>query len=512
MTYTLPTIDWPTILPVVVVAATGVVALIVEMLVPRRNNNAVIAVSLVGLAVAAYYAVSLMGATPNRTFAGMVVRDQVGTVLQIFLIGVCAVSFLFSEKYLREKAIAFAEFYPLVLWSTAGAMVMVSTTNLLMIFLGLEVLSIALYCLAGMSRKEQRSEESALKYFLLGAFASAFFLYGVALLYGVMGSVDLALFAPALALGVQQYVALAVLGTVFVIIGLGFKSALVPFHQWTPDVYQGAPTNVTAFMAAASKIAAFGALYRVLASTSAIQANWLPVLTWMAILTMVVGNVYAIAQRDVKRILGYSSVAHAGYVLVALLAHVKSPEAVSLNAVVFYLFAYSLMTVGSFAIITLCAKGGKESTKLQDLNGLWQRSPFAALCLMVFMFSLVGIPPTAGFFGKYMIFVGAISADLQPLAYVLAASSAVSVYYYLAIVRASWVEEEGVSTPTSQKLSPMLALTCAICLAGVVGAMVFAKPVMDAIDVPNELLIESSPAVPLEQPGTYAALPVSEPE
>jgi NADH-quinone oxidoreductase subunit N len=277
-----------------------------------------------------------------------------------------------------------------------------------------------------------------------------------------------------------------------VIVGLGFKSALVPFHQWTPDVYQGAPTNVTAFMASVSKIAAFGALYRVLASTTSVQEYWFPVLTWMAILTMVAGNVYAIAQKDVKRILGYSSVAHAGYVLVALLAHVKAPDVVPLNAVAFYLFAYSLMTIGAFAVVTLAVKGGKEHTRLQDLNGLWQKSPFAAGCLALFMFSLVGIPPTAGFFGKYMIFVGAIDAGLLPLAYVLAASSAVSVYYYLAIVRASWVEEEGIAASEKSKLSPGLAVACAVCAIGVLGTMVFAKRVMEALDVPNHRLIENA--------------------
>ena len=482
--YTLPQIDWSALLPVLVVLATGVVALIIEMIVPRRNNNTVAGVSLVGLVVAGWFALKPLGEPWGYSMAGMVVRDHFGTLLQLLLIGSCAVSFLFSERYLREKRIAFAEFYPLALWATAGGMVMVTTTNMLMMFLGLEVLSISLYCLAGMSRKEQKSEESALKYFLLGAFASAFFLYGIAFLYGASGTIDVS----AVAIGeftlLQEYTGLAVLGVVLMIVGLGFKTALVPFHQWTPDVYQGAPTNVTAFMAAVSKIAAFGAFARLLVAAIPIREYWFPLLWWMAILTMVVGNVYAIAQKDVKRILGYSSIAHAGYVLVALLAHVWEPNKVPLDAVVFYLGVYSLMTLGAFAVVTIVAKGGKEGTRLQDFNGLWRRSPLAAAAMVVCMFSLMGIPPFAGFLGKYYIFVGAVDAGLQPLAYVLALSSAVSVYYYWAIARACWIEEEGVGQAETARLSPGLALTCVIALAGLIGTIVFAKPVLGFIKTP----------------------------
>jgi NADH-quinone oxidoreductase subunit N len=496
--YEIPQIDWATLLPVLVVMGTGVVALVIEMLVPRRNNNTVVAASLVGLGFAAYYVLPTFGARPEATLAGMVLRDHFGSLLQLLLIAVCAVCFLFSEQYLREKRIAFAEFYPLALWSTAGGMVMVSTTNLLMMFLGLEVLSISLYCLAGMSRRETKSEESALKYFLLGAFASAFFLYGIAFLYGASGSIDLAAVATATTNGLDELVGLAVVGVVLVVVGLGFKTALVPFHQWTPDVYQGAPTNVTAFMAAASKIAAFGALARVLFAAVAVQEYWVPVLWWMAILTMVVGNLYAIAQKDVKRILGYSSIGHAGYVLVGVLAHVHAPERVSLDAVVLYLAIYSLMTIGAFAVVTVVAKGGKEGTRLEDFNGLWRRSPLAAAAMVVCMFSLMGIPPFAGFLGKYYIFVGAVDAGLQPLAYVLALSSAVSVYYYWAIARACWIEDEGVAPAQTARVSPGLALTCLVCIAGLVGTIVFARPVLAFIKQP--LAQETVEPAPVQAP------------
>ena len=476
--FPLPQIDWPTVMPITLVITTGVIALIVEMLLPRKNNNTVVAVSLVGLLAAAWSAFRLLGAPTGDTFAGMVHRDHIGTVFQILLIGVCFVSFLFSERYLREKGIAFAEFYPLALWATSGGMIMASTTNLLVIFLGLEVLSIALYCLVGMSRREQKSEEGALKYFLLGAFASAFFLYGVALIYGATGTTDLATLK---SVELGEFRGLLLMGVTLILVGFGFKVALVPFHQWTPDVYQGAPTNVTAFMAAASKIAAVAALFRVLVAAVNIQIYWLPVLSVLAILTMVVGNLFAIAQKDVKRILAYSAIAHAGYILVALLAHLKDPAKVGMDAVVYYLLAYSLMTIVAFAVVTLTAKGNREQTRLQDLNGLWQTRPFAAVVLVLAMVSQIGRASTAGFLGKYMIFVGAIDAGLAPLAYVLAATSAVSVFYYWAIARATWIEEEGVAPAPKAAMSPGLWLTCAICAFGILGCVVFASPVLDFI-------------------------------
>ena len=329
----LPKIDWIVLMPVLTVIGTGVAALFVEMFWPRRNNGPLVAVSLIGLSCAAWQVVGQFGMKAVSTFADLMRRDQLSLVLQLLLIGACFVAFLFSEGYLREKKIAFAEFYPLALWSTAGGMLMVTTTNLLEMFLGLEVLSIALYCLAGTSRQESKSEESALKYFLLGAFASAFFLMGVTYIFGATGSLDMGKIVQVADFFQAEIGGPLVFGVMMVLIGLGFKAALVPFHQWTPDVYQGAPTNVTAFMAAVSKIAAFGALIRFLEASAPLQGYWMPVLTWVAILTMTVGNLAALVQRDVKRILGYSSIANAGYILVAVLAHVKAPDRIGLSTV-----------------------------------------------------------------------------------------------------------------------------------------------------------------------------------
>lgn len=493
----IPVIDWSTLMPVIIVCCTGIVGLLIEMFRPKRNNNAIVGISLVGLILAAISVIPQFASKPGPTFADMAIRDLPGLILQLILIGICFVAFLFSEPYLRQKRIAFGEFYPLALWATAGGMIMVATTNLLMQFIGLEVLSIALYCLAGMSRQEQRSEESALKYFLLGAFASGFLLYGIAFVYGASGQLDLNGFTEALQPDDPTINNLATFGLGLILVGLGFKTSLVPFHQWTPDVYQGAPTNVTGFMAAASKVAAFGALYRVLDAAMPLRDTWFPVLFWIAIATMTIGNLIALTQTDVKRALGYSSIANAGYILVALLAHYENPAEVPLTTTLYFLLTYSLMTLGAFAVISLTAKDGKEGTRFQDLNGLWKRAPYAAGALVLFMASLIGVPPTAGFFGKWFIFSDALKADLVPLAVVLAVNSVISVYYYLGIIRAAFVDDEPAVRPQTSNAPFGLTVACTICVVGIAWATFDADglmkrlagtgmPVAEVIYRPNE--------------------------
>lgn len=473
-----PIVDWLMASPVIVVCGTGVIALILEMLRPKKTNNLIVSTSLVGLIAAFYLLLAQVGMPSGETFGMMIVRDPLAISLQLALVGVCFVSILFSEGYLREKRICFGEFYPLILWSTAGAMLMVATTNMLMVFLGLEVLSIALYVMAGLSRQEQRSEESALKYFLLGAFASSFLLYGIAFLYGATGTLELTGLAEVWPGADATTKTLIVFGVGLLLIGLSFKSAFVPFHQWTPDVYQGAPTNVTAFMAAGSKIAAIGLLARVLDAAMPLRDVWLPVLVWLAVITMTVGNLIACLQTDLKRTLGYSSIAHAGYLLVALLAHIMRPDQIGLGTTVFYLISYSLMTIGAFAVIALTASKGGESTSFTALNGLWQRSPISAIVLIVFMASLIGVPPTAGFFGKLLIFQDALKAGLTPLAIVLAVNSVISAYYYVGIARAAFVSAEGVPTGQIARVNAGLALTYFVCGVGTLAISGFIHPIL----------------------------------
>ncbi|HRF59561.1 MAG TPA: NADH-quinone oxidoreductase subunit N [Fimbriimonadaceae bacterium] len=499
-----PAIDWSMLWPIVIVITAGVVALIIEMFRKNRSNTGIIWTSLLGLGAAAYFVASQFSMPDGATFANMIVRDRVTLILQLLLIGICAISFLFSEQYLREKGIAYAEFYQLALWATAGGMIMVSTTNLLILFLGLEILSIALYVLAGMSRREARSEESAIKYFLLGAFATGFLLYGIAFIYGGTGGLDLGQIGKAWASDDPMVRNLLLFGSGLILIGLCFKAALVPFHQWTPDVYQGAPTNVTAFMAAGSKVAAIGALYRVLEGLASMRDFWMPALFGIAIATMILGNVVACVQRDVKRTLGYSSIGNAGYLVVALLAHFKAPDKVSLGATLVFLIAYSVMTLGTFAVVSLSTSQGKEGTRFSDLYGLSQRSPFAAALLVVFAASLIGVPPTAGFFGKLMIFQDSLRAGLLPLAIVLALSSIISVYYYLGLVKAAYTpaEDAMIPGPTRQPNFGLIAATV-VCAAAVLAGSMFAEPVIESVQPSGETIqVHSAPDAVASNPAS----------
>lgn len=473
-----PSINWTILTPIILMVVTGLIGLVIEMFMPKRTNNLIVGVSLVGLASTAYSLISQFSAPAGETFARMILRDETGILLQLALVATCFLTILFSEGYMREKRIAFAEFYPLVIWSTAGAMIMVSTNSLLMLFIGLEVLSIALYVLAGLSRNELRSEESAIKYFLLGAFASGFLLFGIAYIYGATGSVQMDAIAHAWALNDATTQKLLVFGIGLMLVGFGFKSALVPFHQWAPDVYQGAPTNVTAFMAAGSKIAAIGALYRLLDSCYGMKDIWIPALFWIAILTMVVGNVMAVVQKDVKRILGYSSIANAGYILCAILAHLKAPNEVGTSTVLFYLFNYVFMTMGIFMIISLTAKEGAEGTTLTDLNGLWKRAPLMGGALIVFVASLTGIPVTGGFFAKFFIVQDLLTANMTSLAIVLVITSVISAYYYLSIAYAAVVAEREAGKP--EGALPNLAVTaaCSLCAICVLALGVLNSPIM----------------------------------
>lgn len=467
--FTPPTIDWSMLMPVVLVVCTGIVALLLDMASHRRNNHAMKVATLIGLAATGWSIVSQFGAPFGETMDGMVVRDAQALMLQLLLVGAAFLSVLFSEGYLKEKRIPFGEFYPLVAWSAAGGMIMVATNSMLMLFIGLEVLSIPFYVMVGLSRKEAKAEEAALKYFLLGSFAAAIMLYGFAFIYGATGSLRLDSIAAAWNANDMMARNLLIMGIGLSMIGLCFKGALVPFHQWTPDAYEGAPTNVTAFMASASKIAAFGAFYRVLDGAAVLSQYWFPILFWIAIATIAVGNLAALFQTDVRRILGYSSISNAGYVLVALLAHYMKPAEIGLGTTVFFLVSYTLMTVGAFAVVSLAARDGRESTRLEDLHGMWRRSPLGAGLLILFIASLIGVPPTAGFFGKFLIFGDALRADLLTLAVVVALGSAVSVYYYLQIIRATFVSDEQSRFETS-KGSFGLKSACVICAVGTLGA------------------------------------------
>jgi NADH-quinone oxidoreductase subunit N len=480
--FPIPILDMPVVMPMLLVALTGLVALLIEMFSPKRNNNLIVVASLSGLGLAL---LSLaMGYGPNSydAMGNTLARDPIGSALQSILVVGTMLIVLVSEPYLREKRIPFAEFYPLVLWSTAGGMLMVGTNHLLLIFLGLEILSIAIYVMAGMSRGEAKSGESALKYFLLGSFASSFLLYGIAMVYGATGSLNLDMIGPAWVHHAGMARPLLLIGLGMMLVGLSFKCSFAPFHQWTPDVYQGAPTNVTAFMATASKVAAFGVLWRILGAFSYSFDLWAPVLGGLAILTMVVGNLAALGQRDVKRIFGYSSVAQAGYVLVAIIAHAKRPDLVGSQAFVFFLISYVLTTIGAFAVLMLNARDGQEPTSLDDLRGLSKRSPLAAGALAFFALSLIGLPPLGGFVGKFLILGDTLRSGMPSLAIVLALCSALSVVYYLRLARAPFASDE-TGTASTAPVAAALRGSIVVCGLGVLLIVFFAAPLFQAMSL-----------------------------
>lgn len=403
-------------------------------------------------------------------FSGMYIRDQATRMIDVAALGTAAVAILLSPGYLSRVRLPAGEYYALLLLSTVGAMVMAASGTLATLFLGLEILSVPLYILAGLARRSQRSQEAALKYLLLGAFATAFFVYGVALIYGAVGSIDLRRIAaapPSPLLGA---------GVGLLTIGLAFEAALVPFHAWAPDVYEGAPLPVTAFMSVGAKIGAFAGLVRVFPlGLLQFGDHWTLALAAMAILTMVLGNLAALFQTNVKRLLAYSGIAHAGYLLIG----VASGGAAGTWSVLYYLLVYAGMNLGVFGVLLLLERQGAEADQLADLAGLVGRAPWAAAALAVFMVSLAGFPPTAGFIGKLYLFRAALGAHQTVLALVGVLTSVVSVYYYL---RIAYVALSGEAPPAvTVARGGFVAAALALTIAGVMWLGLFPAGVTTAV-------------------------------
>lgn len=375
--------------------------------------------------------------TAKTVFGPMFVEDAFGNAVGVLVCLATLLAVLLSGSYLQKAGRSRGEYYALLVFSASGLLLFTATTELLSLFLGLELLSIPVYVLSGYLRKDPKSLEAGMKYFLLGAFSSAVFLFGGALVYLTTGTTDLAV---ALRSGSDP---ITQLGFVVLLSGVLFKAATVPFHMWTPDVYQGAPTAVTAFMATAVKAAAFGALGRVLWAGGAIGRE-IPVaemLWWISVLTMTVGNLAALTQSNVKRMLAYSSIAHAGYLLIGLVVFAGTGDGAALSGMLYYLLAYTLMNIGAFGVVIAWGEPGREHLEIPDYAGLGWRSPALALALTVFMVSLAGIPPTAGFFGKYYIFRSAVEHGYTSLVVIAVLNSALSVYYYLRVLVALYMQK-----------------------------------------------------------------------
>jgi len=471
---TLPLADLAAVLPelIVILAACAVLAL--DPITPARNKPWLAWLSLAALALCAVVTASQMQTT-QLAFSDLVVVDPYACFWKLLLYLVSALTILLSLSYLHEERIHLAEYYGFLLLSLAGMMIMVSAADLLTVYLGIELMSLSLYILAGFKRFESRSLEASAKYFVLGAFSSAILLYGISLLYGLAGGTRLVVVAEAVAThGMGDSTLL--LAMVLLVVGFGFKIAVVPFHMWTPDVYEGSPTPVTAFMAVASKAASFAAFLRVfLEGLGGLQATWQTLFLVVCVATLVVGNLVAIVQTNVKRMLAYSSIAHAGYAFigVAVAGHAdveSSVRALGLSSVMLYLAVYAFMTLGAFAVVALLRRGGVEGDQIEDFAGLAKRQPAAALLMLVFMVSLAGIPPTAGFIGKFYLFLAAVKAGLTWLAVVAVILTAVSAYYYLRVVMVMYMREPEASPAPLPRYtgSPAMTVVLACALAGVV--------------------------------------------
>ncbi|HZR29372.1 MAG TPA: NADH-quinone oxidoreductase subunit N [Terriglobales bacterium] len=439
--------DYIRILPEIILTLFGMAVMMADpLLPPKKSRKPLGLLALVG-AIAAAVATVMQSNYTGTAFFDMIAVNSFSIFFHLLIALIVIVIILASYEYLEIQHINLGEYYGLILFGAVGMMLMSSATELVLIFIALEISSISTYVLAGFRRKSAGSSESSLKYFLLGSFATAFFLYGVALMFGATGSTSIAEIARQLQAGHTGLLAFVALALMFV--GLGFKIASAPFHIWTPDVYEGAPAPVVGLMSTAPKAAVFAVLLRILfaaASASAFSSAWFWLVWVSAALSMTLGNIGALVQNNVKRMLAYSSIAHAGYMLVAFLGPATNPQ-VGISAAIFYTASYAAMNVGAFCIVSHLAGSEERYVTLDDYAGLSQRSPWLAAMLSIFMLSLIGIPPTAGFFAKYYVFNAALHANLVGLAVIGLINSAVAAYYYLRLIVVMYMRDSKTEAP-----------------------------------------------------------------
>lgn len=423
--------------PELIVTVTALAVMLGEAFTPRNEKMPLGVLALFGLVCAGGTAGFLWGR--DMVSFGVVSADRFGLFFVFVVIAVGVLTVLLSFSYAPREGLDHGEYYALLLFSIVGMMLMASATELLVIFLALEILSLAVYVLTGFTRHEPASVEGAVKYFLLGAFSSAFFLYGIALIYGLSGSTHLDRIAGYLSSRGAAQSPLAFVAVGLLLVGFSFKIAAVPFHMWTPDAYEGAPTAITGFMSTGVKAAAFGGFLRVFATALApFERAWTPLVWMIAAATMIGGSVIAVAQTNMKRMLAYSTIAHSGYILIALVALNDVGKA----GVLFYLLAYVFTNLGAFGIVALLGRRGEPNEQLSDYAGLWQAHPGLAAAMTVFLLSLGGLPPTAGFIAKWYVFSAAIRAGYVGLALIGVVTSIVSVFFYLRVIVNMYMAEE----------------------------------------------------------------------
>lgn len=441
--------DLLTILPLLLIAGWSIVVLVVDLWVPKDQKHVTAWLTLVGI-VGTLVATAVMGNPDAQAFGGMVVVDGLAYSLNLIFLVTAAGGTLLAMGAFPRLGITRGEYYTLLLLSLLGMMLMSYANDLIMVFIAIELLSIPLYVLAGILRPRSESEEAAMKYFLLGAFSSGFLLYGIALIYGASGSTNIdAVFAA------DAGTPLFLVGMGLMLVGLGFKVAAAPFHMWTPDVYQGAPTVVTAYMSIGAKAGGFAALLRVFFTAfEGSGAEWAPAIAVVAAITMIIGNSVALMQTNIKRMLAYSAIAHAGYILMAVAAG-GTPRVADFaaTAAVIYLAAYAFTNLGAWGVVAALETQPGEKNQIDDFAGLGQQRPGMALAMALFMLSLTGIPPTIGFIGKFYVFQATLDAGLVWLAVVGVVTSVISAFYYLRIIIVMWMQPGEATIPANAPIA-----------------------------------------------------------
>ena len=459
------------LIPEMIVLATGLLILVLDLVVSERPKPLILAwTAIAGLATAAGFAINLLGERAT-VMADMFVIDSFGIVFKIILLAGSALSILLAVGFLQKPKSRSGEYYFLILASTLGMMIMTGASNLLLAFLGIQLTSIPLYILAGFKRNDMKSNEAALKYFLLGVLTAAMMIYGMSMVYGLTGSLNLSIIAGRLAL-IKPNNPVLFLGMVFIIAGFSFKIGAVPFHFWAPDVYEGSPTSVTAFIAAVPKIAGFAVLARlVFTAFPAFTTEWAGLIALMAVLTMVTGNILAIPQKNIKRMLAFSGIAHVGYAMIALAV----PGQNALGSLAFYLMAYSAMTIGALSVVVAVGRVTHEH-EIDGFAGLGTRAPLLAAAMTAFLLSMLGFPLTAGFTAKFLVFGAAIENHYLWLALIGVANSVISLYYYFGVVKQMYFVPAQSSTKIN--VSVLVWAVIGITLVVTFGLGIYPEPII----------------------------------
>jgi NADH-quinone oxidoreductase subunit N len=475
----IPTADYIRILPELVLTLVGIMIMLADPLLPPEGSKKILGFIALAGVVAGLMATVIQAENYGDAFFNMVRVDTFSVFFHFVVLLIALVVILTSFEYLEVQRIRSGEYYGLILFGTVGMMLMSSAVELVLVFIALEISSISTYILAGMRRRAAESAEASLKYFLLGSFATAFFLYGVAMAYGTTGTTNVYGIAHSLQ---AQRSTLAYLAVALMFVGLGFKVAAAPFHVWTPDVYEGSPAPVVALMSTGPKAAAFAVLLRVLFAADAPGWFWM---VWVAaVFSMTLGNIGALVQQNVKRLLAYSSIAHAGYILVAFAAS----KEVGISAVIFYAASYAAMNVGAFAVVSHLASADEKYVTLDDYAGLGRRSPMLAAILTIFLLSLIGIPVTGGFFAKFYAFSAALQSNLVGLVIIGVINSFVAAYYYLRVIIYMYMRDERVEAPVA-RIPAGLGVGLAMCLIATIYLGVLPGRVLNyAIESAQDLL------------------------